>query len=205
MANFVKFSRKSKTDFNNLTNKDTNTIYFVNGEGNTNNQLYLGSHLYGADIINDESTIPSSTTVYSTSTTKSMITGKADSCTLQVFTESTLPAVVSLSNNTEYRYTMLSGATGLNISISNNDVPSNQTSWMFYSSIVLHSVDTTLPVDEFVTMDANSAIENIVFLNVDAVDMTDKDVVELLFFSNGMSNQICCIGYAYEDPNIPLP
>ena len=202
MANFVKFSRKSKTGFNNLTNKDTNTIYFVNGEGNTNNQLYLGSHLYGVDVINDDSIIPSSTTVYSTSAAKAMVMGKADSCTLRTYTDTTLPTVVSLSNNTEYRYTMLSGATGLNITINSSEVPNNQTNWMFYSSIVLHSINTNVPINEFVTMDSGSAISNIVFLNIDAVDMTDKDVLELLFFANGMSNQICCIGYAYADPTV---
>lgn len=202
MANFVRFIRKSKTDYNNIDNKDTNAIYFVNGEGNVN-QIYLGSDLYGADIINSYTDIANNKSVYSTTASNSMIAGKADMCTLRTYSDTTLPEILNISNNTEYRYTALTNATGLNISIT--DAPVNQDTWMFYSSIVLNKISTTLSLDEFITMDSSSSINDIIFLNKDIVILDDMDVLEVLFFANGMSNQVCCIGYAYKLPVPPNP
>lgn len=196
MADFVRFKRKSRTDFDNISNKDTNAIYFVNGENDVANQIYLGEDLYGPRILNSSTDVPDNISVYSSSLTKNMTDSKADNCILRVYSDTTLPAIVELDNNTECRYISLTGATSLNIKI--NNVPASQNEWMFYSSIVLNKINSTDGLSTFVTVDSTSDIQNIIFLNEANTPLTDMETLELLFFSNGMSNQVCCIGYSYK-------
>lgn len=113
-------------------------------------------------------------------------------CVVHTYTDTSLPAKVVLDNNNEYRYLSLTNANSLTISIETID-----TTKSFYSTIVLHNVTSTNSLSTFVTVSGDSVISNIVFLNENNVDLSTADTAELLFFTNGMSNTVMCIAYAY--------
>ena len=190
MMHSVYFKRGSLDIFESI-NKDSNTIYFIS-DGDGVNQIYLGDVLYGTQILTDINAVSSDVTVFSSAAVNAGLNKKVDKCTLHTITDTTLPTAVTLNNNSEYRYLSLSGATTLNVSFSNMT-----TDGLFYSSVVLHEVSTNVSIADFVTVDSSSQIQNIVFLNGD-FDLSDSETAEFLFFSNGMTGEICCIGYGYK-------
>lgn len=117
---------------------------------------------------------------------------ESSACIVHTYTDTALPAKVVLDNNNEYRYLSLTNANSLTISIETID-----TTKSFYSTIVLHNVSSTDSLSTFVTVSGDSVISNIVFLNENNVDLSTADTAELLFFTNGMSNTVMCIAYAY--------
>lgn len=121
-------------------------------------------------------------------------------CVVHTYTDTALPAKVVLDNNNEYRYINLTNANSLTISIETIDITKS-----FYSTIVLHNVSSTDSLSTFVTVSGDSVISNIIFLNEDNVDLSISDTAELLFFTNGMSNTVMCIAYAYGTPTPPTP
>ena len=102
-----------------------------------------------------------------------------------------LESIVSLSTDTEYRFTALNGSlTTSNLVLY---IPAD-TTYQFYSSVVLSRVNFSGIITNFVTLDSSSPTRNVRFLNAD-FDLSGKNVVEILFFSNGID--ICCIGSGY--------
>lgn len=120
---------------------------------------------------------------------------ESSACIVHTYTDTSLPNKVVLDNNNEYRYINLSNASSLTISIETID-----TTKSFYSTIILHNVSSTSSLSTFVTVSGDSVISNIIFLNEDNVDLSTADTAELLFFTNGMSNTVMCIAYAYGTP-----
>ena len=125
---------------------------------------------------------------------------ESGACIVHTYTDTALPAKVVLDNNNEYRYLSLTNANSLTISIETID-----TTKSFYSTIVLHNVSSTNSLSNFVTVSGDSVISNIIFLNENNVDLSTADTAELLFFTNGMSNTVMCIAYAYGTPTPPTP
>lgn len=127
---------------------------------------------------------------------------ESSACIVHTYTDTSLPTKVVLDNNNEYRYINLTNATSLTISIETID-----TTKSFYSTIVLHNVSSTASLSTFVTVSGDSVISNIIFLNENNVDLSTADTAELLFFTNGMSNVVMCIAYAYgtASPTPPTP
>ena len=161
-------------------------------------KIYVGSDTTGVNVkaLNDE--------VVTARGTYQNLNARLDdmpaSCTITTdTTTTTLPNKVVLTNNNEYRYLSLTAATDISISIED----ANATSGSFYSTIVLHNISSTDTISTFVTVNNASLIDNIIFLNEDSVDLSQADTLEMMFFTNGMSNVVMCIAYAYTQPVLP--
>ena len=50
LANYVKFLRGTPTAYNNLTVKDSDTLYFVSEKDSTTGKLYLGNVLIAGSL-----------------------------------------------------------------------------------------------------------------------------------------------------------
>ena len=194
----VRFCFGTDDTYQNLkshNNLDPNAIYFiVNGSGG--GRLYVGEQNYNIEVVNNLNILPNSdVTVPSTLAVASGLNEKVSRCRIVTdSTSTTVPALITLATDTEYRYTALSGASTIaSITLSIPDY----TGYQFYSSIVLSKINSTSDITNFITLDANSPVQTIRFLNPD-FDLGGKDVVEILFFSNGLD--ICCIGAGYSAP-----
>lgn len=187
MAEYVRFVKGTAEQYEALQEKDSEAIYFISDEATDTNKIYVGEDCYTIKIVTDiASADVNDETVLSSLATKTAISTKANKTLLENYTVTTLPAIVELENNTEYRYNNLTGATGVNVSIS--DFSSD---YLFYSSLVLHNVNSTGNIADFVTIDSGSSVSNISFLNGDK-SLASNNTIELLFFSNGVG--VCCIG-----------
>lgn len=186
-AEYVRFVRGTAEQYEALQEKDSEAIYFISDDVTGTNKIYVGEDCYIVTIVTDiNSANVNDETVLSSLATKTAISTKANKTMLENFTVTTLPSVVELENNTEYRYNSLTGASTVNVSIS--DFSSD---YLFYSSLVLHNINSSGTIEEFVTIDQDSAVSNISFLNGDK-SLASNNTIELLFFSNGVG--VCCIG-----------
>ena len=161
-------------------------------------KIYVGSDTTGVNVkaLNDEVVTARGTYQNLNARLDDMPTG----CTITTdTTTTTLPNKVVLTNNNEYRYLSLTSATDISISIED----ANATSGSFYSTIVPHNISSTDTISTFVTVNNASLIDNIIFLNEDSVDLSQADTLEMMFFTNGMSNVVMCIAYAYTQPVLP--
>lgn len=190
MNEYVKFIKGTKERFDSLENRDENAIYFISDEQNHTNRIYIGDKCFNVDVIQDLSTEANNYTVPSSIAVRNALANKLSICKVKTFTDTSLPQVLELESDTEYRYTNLTGATSLNIKI-NDDIQNNYS--YFYSSVILSKVNSTNSVADFISIDSSSAVTNIIFLNY---DVTLNNTAELLFFSNGL--HICCIVATYN-------
>ena len=180
----------------NNNNLDPNAIYFI-VDSSGGGRLYVGNQNYNIDVVDNLSIGPdSNTTVPSVYAVASGLNEKVSRCRIITDDTSTsVPALITLTPDTEFRYTALSGSsTTASITLS---IP-NALSYQYYSSIVLSKINSSSDITTFVTLDANSPTQTVRFLNPD-FSLSGKDVVEILFFSNGLD--ICCIGAGYSVPS----
>ena len=187
----IKFKFGSEQTFNSI-NKDENTVYFITDDYG-NHRLYVGNDCYNVSVVTSLSGAVSDKTVPSTSAVLTELNKKVDHCSVVVSDDSTLPQTLLLQNNTEYRFLNLTGATELTISIPTSSIASG--GGLFYSSVILHTVNSANDVATFVQTTPDSP--SVVFLNP-AASMSEGDTVELLFFSNGLD--ICCIAAPSNHP-----
>lgn len=189
----VRFCFGTESTYENIQNKDPNAIYFiVNNSGG--GRLYVGEQNYNIDVVNNLEIGPdSNTTAPSVYAVASGLNGKVSRCKIVTdSTSTTVPALITLATDTEYRFTVLTGSsTTASITLS---IPA-LTDYQFYSSIILSKINSSSVITDFITLDANSPTQTVRFLNPD-FDLGGKDVVEILFFSNGLD--ICCIGAGYD-------
>ena len=189
----VRFCFGTEATYENIQNKDPNAIYFiVNSSGG--GRLYVGEQNYNIDVVNNLEIGPNSnTTAPSVYAVASGLNGKVSRCRIVTdSTSTTVPALITLATDTEYRFTALTGSsTTASITLS---IPA-LTDYQFYSSIILSKINSSSVITDFITLDANSPTQTVRFLNPD-FDLSGKDVVEILFFSNGLD--ICCIGAGYD-------
>lgn len=182
----VTFCFGSAESYNNLTHKDENSVYFIS-DTDGHQRIYVGGTCYNIDIVEDLDTgTIGNKEVPSTQAVVTQLNKKVDNCALVTSSDTVLPEPLVLNNNTEYRYLNLSSASSITISI-----PTLSESFLYYSSVVLYPINSSDSIDTFVTASAGNT--SIVFLNPD-VNLTDKNTLELLFFSNGLD--ICCIAAA---------
>ena len=186
MSEYVRFIHGTAEQYDALQEKDDDAIYFISDDVNGTNTIYKGDESYSVTIITDINGQVNNKTVLSSLATKNANSTKANKTMLENYDVTTLPAVVELENNTEYRYNSLTGATTVNVSISDFG-----TDYLFYSSLVLHNINSSRTIEEFVTIDQGSAVSNISFLNGNK-SLASNNTIELLFFSNGVG--MCCIG-----------
>ena len=195
----VTFKFGDESTYQNLQNKDGNTIYFT-ADNDGNRRLYVGTDCYNVTVVTNlntsDSSIMDNKKVPSVPAVISGLNQKVNRCQL---VDSSLPSVVTLSNNTEYRYLNITapGPSTVNISIPRDDTP-----YLFYSSVVIHNISCPDTVEEFVTIDSGSDISEVKFLNGEA-SLGDMDTIELLFFSNGLD--VCCIAATYKHESEPQP
>ena len=189
----VRFCFGTEATYENIQNKDPNAIYFiVNSSGG--GRLYVGDQNYNIDVVNNLEIGPdSNTTAPSVYAVASGLNGKVSRCRIVTdSTSTTIPALITLATDTEYRFTALTGSS-ITASISLS-IPA-LTDYQFYSSIILSKINSSSVITDFITLDANSPTQTVRFLNPD-FDLGGKDVVEILFFSNGLD--VCCIGAGYD-------
>ena len=194
----VKFIACTDTQYNNLQSKENNAIYFVAGSNN-NYRICLGETCYNVSIITSLDGITTDFDVPSSHAVKTALNNKVNIPTVDPSTDTTLPATLTLLTDHEYRY--------LNLEYDNNTpTPTlevdilNEYLGYFYASIILHGINFSGTVSQFLTTPSgNTFINSIVFLN-DA-DLTNNDTAEILLFSNGID--ICCIASAYTRPVLP--
>ena len=189
----VRFCFGTEATYENIQNKDPNAIYFiVNSSGG--GRLYVGEQNYNIDVVNNLEIGPNSnTTAPSVYAVASGLNEKVSRCRIVTdSTSTTVPALITLATDTEYRFTALTGSS-ITASISLS-IPA-LTDYQFYSSIILSKINSSSVITDFITLDANSPTQTVRFLNPD-FDLGGKDVVEILFFSNGLD--ICCIGAGYD-------
>lgn len=196
----VTFKFGDDSVYQNLQNKDSNTIYFT-ADSEGNHRIYVGPDCYNVTVVTtldtSNSSIIDNKKVPSVPAVLSALNQKVNRCQLVTSDATSLPAVVTLSNNTEYRYLNIPstpGVTTVNISI-----PHDNTPYLYYSSLIIHGVNSPDMISDFVTIDVNSDEQDIKFLNGD-ISLSGMDTLELLFFSNGLN--VCCIGATYlsEEP-----
>lgn len=188
----VKFCFGTESTYSNMQNKDSNAIYFISNNSG-GGRLYVGEQSYNVDIVDNlELDSNSNIVAPSVAAVNTGLNKKVNKC--NIITDSvstTLPSIVSLSTDTEYRFTALNGSlTTSNLVLY---IPAD-TTYQFYSSVVLSRVNFSGIITNFVTLDSSSPTRNVRFLNAD-FDLSGKNVVEILFFSNGVD--ICCIGSGY--------
>lgn len=118
---------------------------------------------------------------------KSMYEEISDRPVIQSFTE--VPTPIEIFNNHEKRYLNTTSD-----SATIKFMESVSTTTEFYSSVMI-GISTSSTLAEFFTIDSDSTIDKIVYLN-ESLDLTDKKYLECLFFYNG--DCMCCIGYAYS-------
>ena len=173
-------------------NKDPNTIYFII-DNSGGGRLYVGEQSYNVEVVNSLNLTPDSVhTAPSVAAVSTGLNRKVNKCNIITDTTSTnLPTSLTLETDTEYRYIGLTATTTRNLVLSIPDF----TGYQFYSSIVASTINFAGTVAEFVQLSPSSTVQVIRFLNGD-VDLSDKNVAELLFFSNGID--ICCIGTGYN-------
>lgn len=185
----VKFKIGDEDTYNNLATKDKGTMYFVT-DADDNKRIYIGDQCYNLTVITDlENGVVSDKTVYSSEAVKLGLNSKVSMCTVDTSDSETLPTTVNIRNNYEYRFPNLTGATGIQVDVTNDYVH-----YLFYCSIILHKIISSDSVAEFVTVPSGSTTE-IKFLNGD-VNLDGMDTLELLFFTNGLD--ICCIASTYK-------
>lgn len=168
--------------------KDPNAIYFITDTQTGAHRIYMGETCFNVDIVSDLDNITSSDVVPSAISVKAALNKKSDVCTVNSFDSTTVPECITMENDHEYRYTSLTDCTGVTIEISAHREQ------RFYSSLILHTVNSTTTLEEFVTIQNNSGFP-VRLLNGDT-SLAGMDTVELLFFDNGLST--CCIGAAYK-------
>lgn len=186
----VRFCFGTETAYNNIQNKDPNAIYFVvNNSGG--GRIYIGNQLYNVNVVNDLDNA-STSDVPSTSAVVAGLCGKVSRCRIITDDTSTSIPAINLEADTEYRYTNIDNDTS-NLIVA---FPNNCEQYQFYCSVILADVAFSGTVKDFVTLNPASVYQRpIRFLNED-VDLTGKNVVEILFFANGID--ICCIGTGYS-------
>lgn len=189
----VRFCFGTEAKYNTI-NKDPNAIYFITNSAG-GGRLYVGEQSYNVDVVNNLELGPTSTT---TAPTVSAVVGglnnKVSRCAIITdSTSATLPNNITLNTDTEYRYVALTYTSTATPSLVLT-IP-NTTEYQFYSSIVLSKINFSGTIEEFVSLASASPVQTIRFLNGD-MDLSGNDVVELLFFSNGID--ICCIGATYS-------
>lgn len=189
----VQFKYGSKEKFDSITH-DANTIYFISDDTTHTNRIYVGDDCFNVEVISELDDSLSSESVPNVHAVKTALNTKVNKCKIIDNTETDLPSVVELVSDTEMRFLHLdlSEDSKLNISITK---PLSEIAF-FYCSVTLCKVNSQSIISDFITIDTNSVIKNIHILNND-VSLVDNNVVELLFFHNGLS--ICCIASAYFD------
>lgn len=174
-------------------NLDSSAVYFiVNNSGG--GRLYVGEQNYNIDVVNNLNIGPDSeTTTPSVFAVATGLNAKVNRCNIVTDdTSTTVPNLITLSTDTEYRFTALTGSsTTASITLSIPDF----TGYQFYSSIVLSKIQATGVITDFVTVSGSSPVQTIRFLNPE-FELDEKDVIEMLFFSNGLD--VCCIGAGYN-------
>lgn len=185
----VKFKYGNASTFETIT-KDDNTIYFIHNDTTNDNRIYVGNECFNVTVVSnlDDANI-SDLAVPSVRAAKEGLNKKVSKCDLVTITDSDLQSYLTLANNTEYRGLDLTDVASLTI-----DVDENYTPRLFYSSVILHAIDSSDTVADFVQVRTGSDVV-IRFLNGDT-DLGGMDTAEFLFFSNGLD--ICCIAYAYN-------
>lgn len=189
----VKFRYGDANKFSTIE-KDSNTIYFIHDDAG-NKRIYVGDDCYNVTVVDtlDSDVILSDKSVPSTYATKTALNSKVGLCKVVGADATTLPEVIDLENNVEYRYVNIDEITHVTVSSAQLEGPD-----LFYCSIILNTVNSSDSVADFVTVSSDSGV-NIRFLNAD-VNLSDMDTVELLFFWNGLD--ICCIASAYAHEEV---
>lgn len=181
----VTFKFGSDNTYKSLQNKDENAIYFIT-DADGNSRIYVGDTCYNVTVVEDLDTgVIGDAVVPSTRAVVEQLNKKVNVCTLVSNDSTTLPATLLLNNNTEYRYLNLASATATSITVS---IPTIATPFLYYSSVVLHEINSSDDITTFVTVAQDS--EPIMFLNP-SVNLAGFNTLELLFFSNGLG--VCCI------------
>ena len=192
-------------------NTDVASNYtFIIGNGNdennrsnafkidTDGKIYVGNN-NGVDVSglyvtsNDDTKVLTATYQNGVGTYSWQTASSGAECIIVTDTSTSLPNKVVIENNHEYRYLSLTNATGITISIETVDISKS-----FYSTVVLHNVTSTETLSNFVSVSQDSVLSNVIFLNEDFVDLSASDTVEMLFFTNGMANNVMCIAYGYH-------
>ena len=198
----VAFKFGDESAYQNLQNKDGNTIYFTS-DNDGNRRLYVGTDCYNVTVVTNidpsDSSIMDNKKVPSVPAVISALNQKVNRCQLINSTVTTIPAVITLANNTEYRYLNITAPGPSTITVS---IPQDDTPYLYYSSVIIHNINCADTVVDFVNIDINSDVQEVKFLNGDA-GLGDMDTVELLFFSNGLD--VCCIAATYKHEEEPQP
>lgn len=195
----VHFKYGSIEQFNTLQRQqkiEDNTIYFISDDTNHTNRIYLGRDCFNVETVDTMDVTGKDSAVPQVKAVREALSNKVSRCKVLPKDDTTLPDVVELANDTEIRFLELTGTTPekLHITIPYKLSEINA----FYCSIILKNVRTDDVITDFVdivTQETDYA-DTIRFLNGD-VSLSGKDVVELLFFYNGIS--ICCIASAYSE------
>lgn len=198
----VAFKFGDESTYQNLQNKDGNTIYFT-ADSDGNRRLYVGTDCYNVTVVTNldpsDSSIMDNKKVPSVPAVISALNQKVNRCQLINSTATSIPAVITLANNTEYRYLNITSPGPSTITVS---IPQDDTPYLYYSSVIIHNINCSDTVADFVEIDINSDVQEVKFLN-EETSLADMDTVELLFFSNGLD--VCCIAATYKHEAEPQP
>lgn len=193
----VKFIACTDVQYDALANKENNAIYFVSGSNN-NYRICLGDTCYNVAVITSLDGTTTDFDVPSSHAVKMALNNKVNRPNIETMPDTTLPATITPLPDHEYRY--------LNLDYTGTTTPTLEVAILreyleyFYISIILHGINFTGAVSDFITAASGSTYVNTIrFLN-DA-DLRSNDTAEILLFSNGID--ICCISNAYSHPVNP--
>ena len=197
----VKFIACTDVQYQNLANKENNAIYFVAGSNN-DYRICLGGTCYNVTVVNNLLT-PNYYDVPTTYAVSHELSNKVNRPFIHTYSDASLPSSITPTTDHEYRYVNLLYSSGTPVPTPTLEVCilTEQIGY-FYTSLILHGIYFSGNTSNFITVpNTTGFVSNIRFLN-DA-DLTGKDTVEILLFSNGID--ICCISAAYDSTsNSPL-
>lgn len=188
----VRFIACTDTQYDNLPSKENNVIYFVAGSNN-NYRICLGENCFNVKVITNLDGVTTDFDVPSSHAVKMALNNKVNIPIIETITDTTLPATLTPLTDHEYRY--------LNLNYTGTTTPTLEVAILreyleyFYISIILHGINFTGNVSDFITAaSGNTYVNTIRFLN--DVELSGNDTAEILLFANGLN--ICCIASAYN-------
>ena len=189
----VKFIACTDTQYNNLQSKENNAIYFVAGPNG--NKITVGDVCYNVTVVNTLTT-PNYYDVPTTYAVSHELSNKVNRPFIHTYTDASLPSSIIPLTDHEYRYTNLLYSSGTPVPTPTLEVCiSTEQIGYFYTSIILHGIYFSGDTSDFIVASNNTGYVNTIrFLN--DTELTGKDTVEILLFSNGID--ICCISAAYD-------
>lgn len=188
----VRFIACTDTQYDSLPSKENNVIYFVAGS-NDNYRICLGENCFNVKVIKSLDGITTDFDVPSSHAVKMALNNKVNRPNIETITDTTLPATITPLPDHEYRY--------LNLDYTGTTTPTLEVAILreyleyFYISIILHGINFTGNVSDFITAASGDTYVNTIrFLN--DVELSNNDTAEILLFTNGLN--ICCIASAYD-------